>query len=36
MLINLVQDMNHGDHFHLTLNFEEAGSVNVEVVVREP
>ncbi len=36
MLINLVQDMKPGEHFHLTLNFEEAGSVNVEVVVREP
>jgi copper(I)-binding protein len=36
MLINLLHALQAGDHIHLTIIFEQAGSVNVEAVVREP
>jgi periplasmic copper chaperone A len=36
MLINLNEDLNPGDRFHLTLNFQGAGAVPVDVEVRQP
>ena len=36
MLINLTQDLNVGDQFTATLEFEQAGTIEVEVEVREP
>jgi periplasmic copper chaperone A len=36
MLINLNGDLNPGDRFNLTLNFQETGQVPVDVEVREP
>jgi periplasmic copper chaperone A len=36
MLINLNEDLNPGDRFNLTLNFQETGQVPVDVEVREP
>jgi copper(I)-binding protein len=36
MLINLTRDLEVGDHFNLTLTFEEAGLVPVDVEVRQP
>ena len=36
MLVNLNEDLNPGDRFNLTLNFQEAGAVPVDVEVREP
>lgn len=36
MLLNLKQELKPGDTFTLTLNFKEAGSMIVEVLVREP
>ena len=36
MLIGLAQDLKPGDTFSLTLNFEKAGAMPVEVEVREP
>jgi periplasmic copper chaperone A len=36
MLINLNGDLNSGDRFNLTLNFQETGQVPVDVEVREP
>lgn len=36
MLINLTGDLNPGDRFNLTLNFQGAGQVPVDVEVREP
>lgn len=35
MLINLNQDLNVGDQFKLTLNFEKSGSLDIQVEVRE-
>ena len=36
MLIQLNGDLNPGDHFNLTLNFQTAGQVPVDVEVKEP
>ena len=36
MLINLLQPLKAGDHIRLTLEFQEAGSVNVDAVVQAP
>lgn len=36
MLINLKQDLKAGDTFSLTLNFKEAGSIVIEIPVKEP
>ena len=36
MLVGLQQDLQPGDHFTITLNFEKAGPVNLDVAVREP
>jgi periplasmic copper chaperone A len=36
MLINLTQDLNVGDRFNLTLSFDRAGLVPVDVQVRQP
>ena len=36
MLINLTQDLNVGDRFNLTLTFEGAAQVPVDVEVRQP
>ena len=36
MLIGLTQDLNAGDVFSLTLNFEQAGAIVVSVEVRQP
>lgn len=36
MLINLRRDLKLGDAFNLILNFEEAGNIEIEVLVREP
>lgn len=36
MLVDLKQDLQAGDSFRLTLNFETAGNLIVEVRVREP
>jgi periplasmic copper chaperone A len=36
MLINLNEDLNAGDRINLTLNFQDAGQVPVDVEVREP
>jgi copper(I)-binding protein len=36
MLINLLQPLKAGDHIQLTLEFQEAGSENVDAVVRAP
>jgi copper(I)-binding protein len=36
MLIGLTRDLNAGDEFALTLNFEQAGVVVVSVEVRQP
>jgi copper(I)-binding protein len=36
MLVNLVQDLNVGDTFRLTLNFQRAGDIEVEVEVKQP
>ena len=36
MLIGLTRDLNAGDEFPLTLNFEQAGAVVVTVEVRQP
>lgn len=36
MLINLTQDLNPGDTINLTLVFENAGSIQISVPVREP
>lgn len=36
MLMNLKQDLKAGDTFPVTLKFEKAGEITVEVTVREP
>jgi len=36
MLVDLMQDLNVGDTFQLTLNFQRAGDIVVEVEVRQP
>ena len=36
MLINLESDLRPGDGFSLSLNFQQAGTVEIEVPVREP
>jgi len=36
MLVNLTQDLNVGDHFNLTLSFEQAGQVQVDAEVKQP
>jgi copper(I)-binding protein len=36
MLVNLAQDLAPGDSLSLTLNFEQAGEVRLDVPVREP
>jgi hypothetical protein len=36
MLIGLRQDLNPGDRFSLTLNFEQAGPIVLDVEVRQP
>ena len=36
MLINLIDGLKPGDTFNLSLNFENAGEITVEVTVREP
>jgi copper(I)-binding protein len=36
MLVGLQQDLQPGDHFTITLNFEKAGPVSLDVAVREP
>lgn len=36
MLMNLVSDLNVGDKFELTLEFQRAGDITVEVEVRQP
>jgi len=36
MLIGLNQDLNPGDTFQVTLNFENAGQITLDVPVREP
>ena len=36
MLMNLVDDLNVGDRFELTLEFQRAGDVDIEVEVRQP
>ena len=36
MLMNLVQDLNVGDKFELTLQFQRAGDIVVEVEVKQP
>lgn len=36
MLVNLTKDLNVGDRFNLTLTFEKAGQVPVDVEVRQP
>ena len=36
MLMNLVQDLNVGDKFELTLQFQRAGDIVVEVEVMQP
>jgi len=36
MLIGLNQDLNPGDTFQVTLNFENAGQITMDVPVREP
>jgi len=36
MLMNLVQDMNVGDKFDLTLEFQRAGDIVLEVEVKQP
>jgi periplasmic copper chaperone A len=36
MLVNLYEDLRPGDRFNLTLNFQNAGRVPVDVEVREP
>lgn len=36
MLVDLARDLKEGDTITLTLNFEKAGSVTVEVGVKEP
>lgn len=36
MLINLPNDLQVGDTFPLSLNFQNAGAVNLDVTVREP
>ena len=36
MLINLTQDLKVGDRFKLTLSFENAGEIEVDVEVRQP
>lgn len=35
MLINLNRDLNVGDQFNLTLNFEKSGSLDIQVEIRE-
>jgi copper(I)-binding protein len=36
MLISLLRDLAPGDSFPLTLNFQNAGDITVEVEVRQP
>jgi periplasmic copper chaperone A len=36
MLINLRRNLEVGDNFPLELNFQEAGKIQIDVVVREP
>jgi copper(I)-binding protein len=36
MLVDLMQDLNVGDTFQLTLNFQRAGDIMVEVEVKQP
>jgi copper(I)-binding protein len=36
VVVNLVQDLNVGDTFRLTLNFQRAGDIEVEVEVKQP
>jgi len=36
MLVNLTQDLKVGDRFKLTLTFENAGEIKVDVEVRQP
>jgi hypothetical protein len=35
MLINLNRDLNVGDQFNLTLNFEKSGSLDIQIEIRE-
>jgi len=36
MLMNLVRDLNVGDKFELTLEFQRSGDVSIEVEVKQP
>ena len=36
MLVNLSQDLSIGDRFPITLEFEKAGDISVEVEVKQP